>query len=52
MISKIFSPKVWRFLLPILLVFEKSWIVMLLKKSANFFAENWQKSTKVVIIYP
>jgi hypothetical protein len=55
MILKIFSPKKlaksWRFLLKLLLVFAKIVIITLVfEKNANFFAENWQKSQKIVII--
>jgi hypothetical protein len=55
MIFKIFSPKNlannWRFLLKLLLVFAKIVIITLVfEKNANFFAKNWQKSQKIVII--
>jgi hypothetical protein len=52
---KIFSPKnltkILAFLLKLLLVFCKKVIITLVfEKNANFFAENWQKSQKIVII--
>jgi flagellar biogenesis protein FliO len=54
MIFKIFSPKnlaFWRFLLQLLLVFAKIVILALVfEKNANIFAENCQKSQKIVII--
>jgi hypothetical protein len=55
MIFKIFSPKnlakKWRFLLKLLLVFAKIVIITLFfEKNANFFAENKQKSQKIVSI--
>jgi hypothetical protein len=55
MIFKISSPKNlaknWRFLLKLLLFFWKKMILTLVyEKNANFFAENWQKSQKLVII--
>jgi hypothetical protein len=55
MIFLIFSPKNlaknWRFLLKLLLVFAKIVILTLVfEKNANFFAENCQKSQKIVII--
>jgi hypothetical protein len=38
-------------LLKLLLVFAKKLIIALVfKKTAQFFAENWQKSQKIVII--
>jgi hypothetical protein len=44
-------PKNWRFWLKTKLNFEKKLIVTLVfKKNANFFAENWEKSQKIVII--
>jgi hypothetical protein len=43
--------KNWRFLLKTKLNFEKNMIITLVfKKNANFFAENWEKSQKIVII--
>jgi hypothetical protein len=55
MIFKMFSPKnlvkMLAFLLKLLLVFAKILIIALVfEKNANFFAENWQKSQKIVII--
>jgi hypothetical protein len=56
MILKIFSPKKiaknWRFLTQ---TKAKLWkknliITMVFEENANFFAENWQKSPKIVII--
>jgi hypothetical protein len=43
--------KYWRFLLKLQLVFAKILIITLVfEKNANFFAENLQKSQKIVII--
>jgi hypothetical protein len=55
MIFEIFSPKhlakKLAFLLQLLLVFAKIVIITLVfEKSANFLAENWEKSQKLVII--
>jgi hypothetical protein len=55
MIFKIFLPKnlakILAFLLKLLLVFAKHLIITLVfEKNANFFAEDWQKSQKIVII--
>jgi hypothetical protein len=56
MILKIFSPKNlskknWRFFLQNAASFCKSWIITLgFKKYANIFAENGQKSQKIVLI--
>jgi hypothetical protein len=55
MIFKIFSPKNFAkksaFLTQKKLNFEKKLIITLVfKKNANFFAENWEKSQKIVII--
>jgi hypothetical protein len=55
MILKIFSPKnlakILAFLLKLLPVFAKIVIITLaFEKNANFFAENWRKSHKIVII--
>jgi hypothetical protein len=55
MIYKIFSPKnlanYLRFLLKLLFVFGKVVIITLVfEKNAKFFAENLQKSQKIVII--
>jgi hypothetical protein len=51
MISKIFWRKSWRFLIKLLLFFEKRMIITLVfEKNGNFFAENWRKSQKYVII--
>jgi hypothetical protein len=55
MIFEISSPKKFaknrRFLLKLLLVFAKIVIITLVfEKYANFIAENWQKSQKIVII--
>jgi hypothetical protein len=45
--------KKWRYLLKLLLVFEKQIIITLVfEKNANFSAENWPKSQKLVIITP
>jgi hypothetical protein len=46
-----FSENIGVFLLKLLLVFAKIVIITLVfEKNANFFAENWQKSPKIVII--
>jgi fructoselysine-6-P-deglycase FrlB-like protein len=55
MIFKIFSPKKisknWRFLTQNQAKLCKILIITLVcEKNANFFAENWQKSQKIVII--
>jgi hypothetical protein len=55
MIFKIFSmknlAKILAFLFKLLLVFAKIVIITLVfEKNANFFAEKWQKSQKIVII--
>jgi hypothetical protein len=55
MIFKIFWPKNlaknWRFLLKTKLNYAKIVIIILVfDKNANFLAENWQKSQKIVII--
>jgi hypothetical protein len=55
MILKIFSPKKlrknWRFLTPNKAKLCQIFIITLVfEKNANFFAENWQKSQKIVII--
>jgi hypothetical protein len=55
MIYKIFLKKHlaknWRFFAKLLLVFFKKneIITLVFEKSANFFAENWQKSQKILI---
>jgi hypothetical protein len=55
MIFKYFCRKIlqkyWRFVLKLLLVFKKKFIITLVfEKNANFFTENWQKSQKIVIV--
>jgi hypothetical protein len=55
MILKIFSPKNWRnffyvFRLRTKLNYEKMIITLVFEKNAKFFAENWRKSHKIVII--
>jgi hypothetical protein len=51
MIFKIFSPKNLAKILAFLQVFAKIVIITLVfKKNAIFFAEDWQKSQKIVII--
>jgi hypothetical protein len=55
MIFKIFSPKhlakILAFFAHIAATFCKNLIITLVfEKNANFFAENWQKSQKIVII--
>jgi hypothetical protein len=55
MIFKIFSPKnlakILAFFAQTSVVFAKIVIITLvLRKTPNFFAENWQKSQKIVII--
>jgi hypothetical protein len=49
-IFKIFSPKNLAKILPfLLLVYEKNMIITLFfEKNANFFAESWQKSQKII----
>jgi hypothetical protein len=55
MIFKIFSPKISAKKLAFLTqnkakLFKKMIITLVLEKNINFFAENWQKSQKIVII--
>jgi hypothetical protein len=55
MIFQIFSPKNFAKILAFLTknkanFYKKLIITLVFKKNANFFAENWEKSQKIVII--